>query len=135
MAANVTPIFILTPNLAEVTFVNADGTTADDLVTGGTNGSKVLSIAATSDDTSDVVAQLFIHDGATAYLVGSVNIPTLSGTDGAAVAVDILNTTDLPWLDSDGELFLPSSYKLQIAPLAAVTAAKTVTFVCIAGDY
>ena len=38
-------------------------------------------------------------------------------------------------LDSDGELFLPSGYKVQVAPLASVTAAKTVTVVCIGGDY
>jgi hypothetical protein len=41
----------------------------------------------------------------------------------------------LPWLDADGELFLPSGYKLQVAPRAAITAAKTVTVVCFAGDY
>jgi len=36
---------------------------------------------------------------------------------------------------SDGEFFIPTGYKIQVAPLAAVTAAKTVTVVCLAGDY
>jgi threonine synthase len=115
--------------------VNADGTTPKDLISAGADGTKVLSIACTSDDTSDVVMQVFVHDGTTAYLVGSVNVPTLSGTDGTVVAVDLLSATDLPWLDADGEFFIPTGYKVQVAPLAAVTAAKTVTVVCLAGDY
>ena len=62
-------------------------------------------------------------------------VPTLSGTDGSAASVDLLDSTLIAGLDSDGELFLPSGYKVQVAPLASVTAAKTVTVVCIGGDY
>ena len=135
MAANTSPIFGKTANLAEVTFVNADGTTPKDLVAAGADGTKVLRIAATTNDTSANNCQLFIHDGATAYLVGTVRVATLSGTDGAAVAVNLLNATALPWLDADGEFFIPSGYKVQVAPLAAVTAAKTLTIVCFAANY
>ena len=135
MVANVEPIFGLTPNLAEVTFVAADGTTAKDLVSAGADGTKVLSIAATSDDTAAVNMRVYLHDGTTAYLVGTVRVPTLAGTDGAAAALDLLQIAALPWLDSDGDFALPSGYKVQVAPLAAVTAAKTVTLVCFAVDY
>lgn len=135
MAANTSPIFVATANLAEVTFVNADGTTAKDLVSGGTDGTKVFSINCTSDDTSTVNMQVFIHDGTTAYLLGTVAVVTLSGTDGSAVAVELLDSAAIPSLDADGELFIPTGYKIQVAPLAAVTAAKTVTVVCFAGDY
>ena len=135
MAANTTPIFVATANLEEVTFVNADSTTPKDLVSAGTDGTKVFAIAATTDDTSANNVQLYIHDGTTAYLVGTVNVPTLSGTDGSTVAVDILDSTALPWLDADGEFFIPSGYKIQVAPLAAVTTAKTLTIVCLAGNY
>ena len=79
--------------------------------------------------------RLYVHDGTTAYLVGSVAVPTLSGTDGATPAVNLLDADSLPWLDRDGEFVLPAGYKLQVAPTAAVTAAKTVTVVCFAGDY
>jgi hypothetical protein len=78
---------------------------------------------------------LFIHDGTTAYLVGTINVPTLSGTDGTNASVDLLDATMLPWLDADGEFFIPTGYKLQVGPLAAVTAAKTLTIVCLAGNY
>lgn len=135
MVANTDPIFVDAANLVEVTFVNGDGTTAKDLISAGADGSKVLAIAATTDDTSANNVKLFVHDGTTAYLVGCVNVPTLSGTNGSAPAVDLLDATALPWLDADGELFLPSGYKLQAAPLVAVTAAKTLTLVCFAGNY
>ena len=135
MAANTSPIFGLTANLAEVTFVNADGTTAKDLVSAGTDGTKVTRIAVTSDDTSAVNLKILIHDGSTAFWAGTVRVATLSGTDGAAAAVNLLNPLMLPWLDIDGEFFIPSGYKVQVAPLVAVTTAKTVTIVCFAVNY
>ena len=49
MVANTSPIFVLTANLAEVTFVNADSTTPKDLISAGTDGTKVLGIAVTSE--------------------------------------------------------------------------------------
>jgi hypothetical protein len=135
MAANTSPIFVLAANLAEVTFANADGTTPKDLVSAGADGTKVLAVAVTSDDAATVNLRLYVHDGANAYLVGTVAVPTLAGTNGVMPAVDLLDPELLPWLDQDGELFIPSGYKLQVAPLAAVTAAKTVTVVCFAADY
>ena len=116
MAANTSPIFVASPNLAAVTFVAADGTTPKDLVPAGSDGTKILGIAATSDDSSAVVLRLYVHDGGAAYLVGAVSVPTLSGTDGAAPAVDLLDAEMLPWLDRDGELILPAGHKLQVAP-------------------
>jgi hypothetical protein len=135
MAANTSPIFGLTANLAEVTFVNADGTTAKDLVSAGTNGTKVTRIAVHSDDTAAVNLKLLIHDGTTAYAVGVVRVAIGAGSDGAIAAVNLLNVALLPWLDADGEFFIPSGYKVQVAPLVAVTTAKTVTVVCFAMDY
>jgi len=135
MAANTAPIFVATANCAEITFVNADGTTAKDLVSAGTDGTKIFSINCTSDDTSTVNMQVFLHDGTTAYLLGTVAVATLSGTDGSTAAVELLDSTLIPSVDADGELFIPTGYKIQVAPLAAVTAAKTVTVVCFAGNY
>lgn len=135
MVANKSPIFVLTASLAEVTFVNADSTTPKDLVSAGTDGTKVLAINVTSDDTSAVTMSVFIHDGTTAYRLGAIVVPTLAGTNGTTPAVNLFDTTMIPALDSDGELFIPSGYKLQVAPGAAVTAAKTVTVVCVAANY
>ena len=135
MPANTSPIFGLAANLAEVTFVNADGTTPKDLISAGANGSKVTRIAVHSDDTAASNLVLYVHDGTTAYKVGTVRVAIGSGNDGAAAAVNLLSQTMLPWLDADGEFYIPSGYKVQVGPLVAVTAAKTVTVVCFAVDY
>lgn len=135
MAANTQPIFVKSANNAEVTFVNGDGTTAKDLVSAATDGTKIFAINVTSDDTSARIMQVLIHDGTTAYLIGSVNVPTLAGTDGTTPAVNLLDPTQIPGLDADGELFLKTGYKLQCKPTVAVTAAKTVSVVCLGADY
>lgn len=135
MAANTSPIFGLTANLAECTFVNADGTTPKDLVSAGANGTKVTRIAVHSNDTAAVNLKLLIYDGSTAYAVGVVRVAIGAGSDGAISGVNLLSQTMLPWLDADGEFFIPSGYKVQVGPLVAVTADKTVTIVCFAVDY
>ena len=135
MPANTAPIFALTAKVAAVTFINSDGTTAKTLLSAGTNGTKVLRIAVTSDDTAAVDMQLFIRISSVDYLVGTNDIPTLSGTDGSTDAVNLLDLAAMPWLDSDGEFFIPSGVDVKVAPLAAVTSAKTVTITAFAADY
>lgn len=135
MAANTSPIFGLAANNVGESFVNADGTTAKDLVVAGTNGTKVTRISVHSDDTAACNLKLLLYDGAAAWPVGVVRVAILAGSDGAIPAVNLLNQAMLPWLDADGEFFIPNGWKVQIAPLAAVTAAKTVSIVCYGVDY
>jgi hypothetical protein len=141
MAMNASPAFIGTLNDAAVTFVNADGTTAKDLRApadvAGTEGFKVLNLNAVSDDTVDpVLVDIWLHDGTTAFLLGRVPVPTLSGTDGSAPSVNLLDATLLAGaLDADGQLTVPDGWKVQVAPSAAITAAKTLTIIGIGGEY
>lgn len=135
MAANTSPIFVLTPNCKGVTFVNADSTTAKDLFVAGANGSRLASVSATTTDTSANNVKLLLYDGSTAWWAGTVNVPTLSGTDGSTAAVNLLTLSMCPWLNSDGSIVLPTGWKLQVAPLAAVTSAKTLTLVALGADY
>ncbi|MFV2062600.1 MAG: hypothetical protein ACC726_03690 [Chloroflexota bacterium] len=138
MATN--PMFIGTLNNEAVTFVNADGTTAKDLWppanVAGTAGFKVLDLNAVSDDTATVQVDIWLHDGTTAFLLGRVPVVTLSGTDGTAPSVSLLDPTLLAGaLDADGQLTVPDGWKLQVAPSAAITAAKTLTIIGIGGEY
>jgi hypothetical protein len=135
MAANTSPIFGLTANLAEVTFVNADGTTAKTVFTAGADGGVLKHINVVSDDTATVQMEVYVDDGVTAYLLGVVDVVTLSGTDGTNPSVDLMSGTLIPGLGTDGELFIPTGYTVEVAPIAAVTAAKTVTVVGIGIDY
>ena len=139
MATN--PLFIGTLNNEAVTFVDTDGTTPKDLWppanVAGSAGFKVLDMNAVSDDTTDPVqVDIWLHDGTTAYLLGRVPVPTLSGTDGVAPSVNLLDATLLAGaLDADGQLTVPDGWKVQVAPSTAITAAKTLTIIGFGGEY
>lgn len=132
MAANTSPIFALTAQVEHITFVNADSTTPKTIFTAGAEGSVLKHINVVSDDTSTVNMQVFIDDGAS-FILGTVPVVTLSGTDGTNPAVDLMNSSLIPG-SADG-IFVPNGQTIDVAPLAAVTAAKTVTLVAIGIDY
>ena len=129
------PIYPDTIKNAALDIENADGTTKQTLLTAGSGGARVGSIGAVSDDTSAVILDIFYNDGTSDFLLGSVNIPTLSGTDGSTPAVALLNSTDLPFLNEDLCFFLEAGDSIKIAPHNAVTSAKKVTLVAQYGDY
>ena len=129
------PIYPGTIKNAALDIEPGDTTSLQTLVTAGSNGSRINSISVISDDTSDVVLAIWYNDGSNDYLLGSVNIPTLSGTDGSAPAVSLLNSTDLPFLGEDLALYLEGSDIIKIAALTTVTTAKKITLVAHYGDY
>ena len=128
------PIYPGTIKNAALDIEPGDTTSLQTLVTAGSSGSRINSISVISDDTSDVVLAIWYNDGSNDYLIGSVNIPTLSGTDGSAPAVSLLNSTDLPFLGEDLALYLEGSDIIKIAALTTVTTAKKITCVAHYGD-
>jgi hypothetical protein len=137
MAGNLQPIFIKAANVAECTYLPADTTTPKVVFTpDATNGSKLFAINTTSDDTANHSVQVWIYDGSTNYLLGTVPVPAYSGTDGVNKSVNLLDPVYLPCLDADGELFLPSgSYTVKCSTKVTVTAAKTLTFIAMGANY
>lgn len=129
------PIFPASIKTSALDIENADGTSEQDLLTAGASGSRINSISVTSDDTSAVVLQFFYNDLTTSHLIGSVSVPTLSGTDGSAPAVSVLNITDMPFLGEDLALYLLALKKITVAAVSAVTTAKKVSLVATYGDY
>lgn len=133
------PNFAAVPKIALQQILNADASAWKDLVTAGSSGSKVAAVMAASDDTSARVVQLSVLRSAVNYILGSVNVPIASGTDGAAVGVNLLNLTSIPGLpiDSDGQpyLLLQSGDKLQVKSLTTVTSTKIVHVSAVVGDF
>lgn len=118
--------------------VAADTTVKKTLCTAGASGTKIESISATSDDTSAVVFQLGVTISSVDYILGEVNVPIGSGTNGTAEAVDVLNSTDFPWIRNDGVnnyLLLAAGSVLYVRAKTAVTAAKTIQFFAQGGNY
>lgn len=129
------PIFPQAIKNAAATLENGDGTTAKDLVTAGTNGSRIDSIAVTSDDTADKDIFIYLNDGTTDFLLGRLTIKAGSGTDGTNKTVAALNSTDLPFLKDDLSYYLQAGHKLRVAAQAAVTSGKKITVTAWIGDY
>lgn len=136
MTQNTAPIFGLTPQIDAVTIVPGDTTTKKTLYTAGANGGRCLSIAASSDDTAAVRANIYVNHGGTDYAVGQVTIPIGAGTGTTdAPSVNLLDASKLPFLQPDGSLLLESGDIVKVAASATITAAKTVTLVSTGLDY
>ena len=134
--SNTNPIFQSGPsNGAPATIVNADGTVEKTIYTAGVNGALVDSVFVTSDDPSSVVLSVFVNDGATSYLIGAINVPALSGTNGMTAGINLLSLGDIPALQAGGGLALAPTYKLNVAAQSSVTATNTVTLVAAGGEY
>ena len=132
MATNKSPVFISVTKSPCLLIENGDGTAEQVLFTAGTDGALVQSISVSSDDTNAVDVQLFVNDGSTSHLMGTVNIPTLAGTNGIEANVNLL--TNINGLQEDGSLILEASFSLRAAVLVTVTSAKKVTLVVQGGD-
>ena len=135
MPANTSPIFGLTANLSEATFVNADGTTPKVLWTPGANGGVLRRLNCRSDDTALINLDLQVHDGTTSYALGTAQVPIGAGSTAASASHQALDPEKQGWLTDDGEIFLPSGYTLRGNPQVAVTAAKTLSVVSVGVDY
>lgn len=116
----------------------ADTTTLLDLIdnTAGTKTMRIEALDLNSDDTSAKVVQFYRKTGASdAVLLGSVNVPTLSGTNGVAATVNALNTLGRDAPDGLSVFYCTAGTKLQIAVTVAVTAAKTIHVSGVARTY
>jgi hypothetical protein len=107
----------------------ADTTTFVDIFNNltGTKSARVEALAICSDDTNAVNVQLGLLIGETVYLMGTVAVPTLSGTNGSAARINAMTT--LGTQDPDGifTIEVEAGAKLQAKSLVAVTAQKVVT--------
>jgi hypothetical protein len=129
------------------TLVNADSTNLKDLVSAGTDDSRVVAIAIASSDGTARDVLLYLSDSSSSgtsvgsgdALIGHIDVPANSGFDGTVNSVNGLNANNLPWsvLDIYGNRFipLPATKKLRIAAKVAVTAAATVTVTAIVEDF
>jgi len=137
MSAN--PKLISTVRNLPIRLQNADGTTFKSLgIAPPADGSRVKALHITSDDTSARVLQLCVTISAVDYVIGEINVPAGSGTDGTTVAVSGLNSTSMPALQTDGIqrwLDLANGSELKIKSKTAVTAAKTIYVIAEVGDF
>jgi hypothetical protein len=131
MAANVNPIFELTPVNEGVTIDDGDTTTKKTVFTAGTDGGRVDSISICSDDTSAVNLAFYIYDGVNDLYIGNVNVPIGSGytTVAKVDGMSTLRPASQPFIQLKG------GYLLKCNAVITVTAGKIVTIVGIGGNF
>jgi hypothetical protein len=139
MAVSPLPVFPQAAKTTPQSFVNADGTGKKTVVTAGTNGSRVIALTATSTDTVQRIAQVWLTRAAVSFLLTSVAIPIASGSDGTTPNVDLLSTVLWPGIPFDVDpgnfLYLESGDTLQVSMTVAVTAAKEIDIVSMFKNY
>ncbi len=130
------PQFVGTARTAHKKLVNATGTSAQTLLTMGSNGGLIEGLFITSNDTTSHNLTLLLGDGITDVLMDTVTIP-------AAVAgmpvqqVNLLNTTRWLWLDvANIKWVLAAARIVKVRMETAVTSgAFEVAVVCNYGEF
>jgi hypothetical protein len=126
-------------NNLSVTFTNADTNATKLAFTASANDSNIKAILACTDDTAAINLRVYITRGGVDYLLGTIRIPTLSGTDGAAPGIDLLLASGMAGLplDAVGKRYIPmkTGDTLRLACLATMTAAKTLWVSVLGEDY
>lgn len=139
MSLSSTPAFPQKIQGWAVQLTNAIGTTITTLMSAGANGSIIESINCSLTDTTANGLQVYLNDGTTNHLLGTVTIPISSGNVAGTAAVDILRAGMLPGVpvDSNGNytLFVPSGFSVKVAATAAPAATKVLDVVAMGADY
>lgn len=134
MAANVRPIFELTPVNGGAVFLPADTTTKKTLFTAGSFGAQIDAILVSSNDTAAVNLAFYILDTAGTpvyHYIGNAVIPIGSGYT-SVVKVDAmvaLKPANLNYIR------LAPGYSLACNCVAAITTAKQVDVVAVGGQF
>lgn len=141
-AQNPTPTLPRQPRKGLVQILPADTTGQKTVVTAGASGSKVVSLYASSTDTSARDVQVSLVRSATTYLLGTVTVPANSGNTNALPTIDLMQTLTVTpqfpagMFPNDGDAqhyaFLESGDTLVVSALTTVTAAKVIS---IHADY
>ena len=117
-------------------FENADGTDIKDVITAGSDGTRIDHMFISSNDSSVHDATLYLNDGVNDIWLGTLSVAagSASGTVNRT-AVNAMDNTKLTMLDGDLKLFMKAGDKIRASMDVAVTAACTVFVVAVGGDY
>jgi hypothetical protein len=108
--------------------------------TAGSQGGRIMSMMANTDDTVTINVFVYIYRGSTVIPVGLVNVPLSSGnTNAARFPVDFLNGTNIPGLplDNTGRQYVPlmPNDVVKFTTLANLSSAKTRWISIYGNDY
>lgn len=96
----------------------------------GASAVKVESLVMTTTNTADRVVKFYLYSGTTSFLIGSLNIPDLSGTNGSTdPRINVLATLGVAGADGVPCIWVPAGKKLQASLDSALAADKVLDIV------
>lgn len=97
---------------------------------GGSVGVKVESLSITTTNSADRIAKFYLYTGTTSHLIGSVNVPDLSGTNGSTdPRINVLSSLGVAGADGVPCVWVPAGKKLQASLDSALAADKVLDIV------
>jgi hypothetical protein len=128
---NKNPTFAFQPRKGLVQIANADASNNKTVVTAGTNGSKVVSLLASSTEltANNRDVQVSLVRSATTYILGTTTVPFSAGFTVAALGpINLLAIIPNLPTDNDGQRYinLESGDTLVVASLTTLTAGKII---------
>lgn len=131
------PIFPQTIVDFSTILVNANGVATVAFVAGGTNGTKIESMVATSNNTTDLGLDVWVNNGGADTLLAAVYVPANSGALTPNSAVNVLS--NVPGLASDANgnkyIYVASGTTLKVSSNVAVAAGKAMGVWASGGNY
>ena len=86
---------------------------------------KIESLSITTDNSADRITKFYLHDGSISNLIGSVNVPDLSGTNGSTdPRINVLATLGVSGADGVLCIWVPPACKLQASLDSALASGK-----------
>lgn len=96
----------------------------------GTAAVKFDSLSITTTNDADRVAKFYLYAGSTSFLIGSVNVPDLSGTNGSTdPRVNVLATLGVAGADGVPCIWVSAGNKLQVSLDSALASGKVLDVV------
>lgn len=97
---------------------------------GGSVGVKVESLTITTTNSANRIAKFYLYSGTISYLIGSLNVPALSGTNGSTdQRINVLATLGVAGADGVPCIWVPAGKKLQASLDSALEADKVLDIV------
>jgi hypothetical protein len=122
-----------------VSFSNADGTNAKQIYAPDDPASRINFLAISSTSAVQQYLILQINNGTTIAPLGTITVPSGSGTNGSVQIVSGLNRGNLTWIqiDSDGNPFidLNLNMNLEMRLLTALSPGEIITVTTAGGSY
>ena len=87
----------------------------------GSAAVKIESLSIVTTNSADRIAAFYLYSGTTAFHIGSVNVPDLSGTNGITdPRVNVLATLGVAGADGVPCIWVPAGSKLQVSMDSAI---------------